>query len=283
MSKSKKRNSSHGQKTKYRLISQSAYEGRHTFKAAGLMMAAGLSLSAVIATMPQTVCNVITVKLDGAAAPAYVTEISDTSEFYTNENLVNFTVPEIDAENREFTQFLNMYKPTDELASFVSAISDEEAEKKLEEIEAEKAAEAARKAMISSANASGGYTRLNASGRAMSEKVAPDWLTLDENGIPTDYAYCITGKSTAYYSGYITSTGTRPMQGTVAVDPREIPYGTKMYITSADGRYIYGYAVAEDTGGFIYFTNGATVDLYMHSYDDCVNWGWRSVNIYVLG
>ena len=55
-----------------------------------------------------------------------------------------------------------------------------------------------------------------------------------------------------------------------------------MYITSSDGSIVYGYAVAEDTGGFIYWENGATVDLYMHSYDDCCSWGWRSANIYIL-
>ena len=36
--------------------------------------------------------------------------------------------------------------------------------------------------------------------------------------------------------------------GVIAVDPTVIPYGTKMYIESADGKYIYGYAIAGDCG-----------------------------------
>ena len=34
----------------------------------------------------------------------------------------------------------------------------------------------------------------------------------------------------------------------MAVDPDVIPYGTKLYITSTDGKFVYGYAVATDTG-----------------------------------
>lgn len=281
MSKSKKRNDCNGQQSRYKLITQSAYEDRHVFKAASLMAALGLSLSAVIATMPQTVANIKTVSLDGAAAAAYVTEIPDTSVFFTDENLVNFNVSELVTENEPKADSVNMLAAETDFTDFVTSISDEETQAKLDEIEAEKARIAARK-KISNASSGSGYVHLNRSGVAMSEKNAPDWLTLDANGVPTDYRYCIRGKATAYYSGYITSTGTAPMQGTVAVDPREIPYGTRMYITSGDGSIVYGYAVAEDTGGFIYWENGATVDLYMHSYDDCCAWGWRDANIYIL-
>ncbi len=280
MSKSKKRNDCKGQQSRYKLITQSAYEDRHVFKAASMMAAFGLSLSAIIATMPQTVANIKTVSLEGAAAAAYVQEIPDASVFYTDENLVNFNVPELTAESEKMESAQKAQNNKTDFSDFVTSLSDEDAQAKLDEIAAEKARIAARK-RISNASASG-YVRLNRSGVAMSEKNAPDWLTLDANGIPTNYRYCITGKATAYYSGYITSTGTRPMQGTVAVDPREIPYGTRMFITSADGSIVYGYAVAEDTGGFIYWEHGATVDLYMHSYDDCCSWGWRDANIYIL-
>ena len=48
-----------------------------------------------------------------------------------------------------------------------------------------------------------------------------------------------------------TSTGMPLVYGVVAVDPRVIPYGTKMYIESVDGQYKYGYAIAGDCGGAI--------------------------------
>ena len=127
-----------------------------------------------------------------------------------------------------------------------------------------------------------GGAGLNSSGIPMSELALPAGLEFDENGVPKDYVYYIDGYATAYSGGGMTSTGTYVYQGCVAVDPREIPYGTEMWIVSLDGRYVYGYCRAEDTGGFIYWTNGATVDLYMHSEVDCDNWGFRGVRIYIL-
>ena len=123
---------------------------------------------------------------------------------------------------------------------------------------------------------------LNANGVPMSQKVPDAPIELDENGVPLHYSYCITDIATAYCNDPITSTGTVPVQGTVAVDPRIIPYGTRMYITSADGRYVYGYCVAEDTGGFIYLANGPSADLFMYSESDCDEWGWRMAKIYIL-
>ncbi len=119
-------------------------------------------------------------------------------------------------------------------------------------------------------------------GQVISQMQPPASLTFDENGVPENYLYYIDGKSTAYYGGYMTATGSAVRPGVVAVDPREIPYGTEMWIVSSDGKYVYGFARAEDTGGFIYFRNGATVDLYMNTYADCCVWGWRGVRIYVL-
>ncbi|MBQ8029129.1 MAG: G5 domain-containing protein [Clostridia bacterium] len=106
-------------------------------------------------------------------------------------------------------------------------------------------------------------------------------IELDENGRPKNYKKLITGKATAYCGGGITATGQKAMPGRVAVNPRQIPYGTKMYIISADGKYVYGYCEASDTGGFAR-KGTATVDLYMHSYDDCMQFGRRMVEIYIL-
>jgi 3D (Asp-Asp-Asp) domain-containing protein len=88
------------------------------------------------------------------------------------------------------------------------------------------------------------------------------------------------GECTAYCSGTHTATGTRVRVGAVAVDPKVIPLKSKLYILAADGTsWMYGYAVAEDTGGAV---KGNIVDLYMPDYDDCINFGRRKATIYVL-
>lgn len=106
-------------------------------------------------------------------------------------------------------------------------------------------------------------------------------IELDENGKPKNYKKLIVGKATAYCGGGITATGQKAMPGRVAVNPNQIPYGTKMYIVSSDGKYVYGYCEASDTGGFAR-KGSATVDLYMHSYNACVQFGRRYVEIYIL-
>lgn len=117
--------------------------------------------------------------------------------------------------------------------------------------------------------------------KVISELVPPYRIDLDENNRPINYKKKITGKATAYCTGTITSTGRRAQPGVVAVDPREIPYGTKLYIVSTDNRYVYGYAIAGDTGGFIY-NSDTVVDLYIRGYDACKQFGRRNVDIYVL-
>ncbi len=106
-------------------------------------------------------------------------------------------------------------------------------------------------------------------------------IMLDENGVPTKYKKVITGVASAYCSGTTCSTGVSVKPGYIAVDPSIIPYGTKMYIRTDDGDYIYGYAVAADTGGFIYWGN-TIADLYVNTYSEAINFGRRNVEIYVL-
>ena len=77
----------------------------------------------------------------------------------------------------------------------------------------------------------------------------------------------------------ITATGTVVHLGTVAVDPKVIPLGSKLYITSDDGKYVYGYATAEDTGGLI---KGNRVDLYYNTTEECIQFGARRVTVRVL-
>lgn len=76
-----------------------------------------------------------------------------------------------------------------------------------------------------------------------------------------------------------TSTGMPLVYGVVAVDPRVIPYGTKMYIESVDGQFVYGYAIAGDCGGAI---KGNKVDLFYPSRSTCYSFGRRAVRIYFL-
>ena len=108
-------------------------------------------------------------------------------------------------------------------------------------------------------------------------------IELDENGVPVNYKDVITGEATAYTAsaGAITSTGKTAQVGYVAVDPKVIPYGTELYIVSADGTRTYGYAVAEDTGGAMR-SGRVLVDLYMDTESECYNWGRRDVNVYIL-
>lgn len=78
----------------------------------------------------------------------------------------------------------------------------------------------------------------------------------------------------AYYQGNITSTGTRPqVNRTIAVDPRVIPYGSKVYIEG------YGTYIAEDCGGAI---KGNIIDIYMGSYNECIQFGRRNAKVYIV-
>lgn len=106
-------------------------------------------------------------------------------------------------------------------------------------------------------------------------------IKLDSNGIPTDYTRIVSGSSTAYYGGGTTASGRPAKVGNVAVDPRVIPYGTPLYIVATDGT-VYGYAIAADTGGFVHNGTNTVVDVYLDTYDECVQWGRKTVNIYVL-
>ena len=129
-----------------------------------------------------------------------------------------------------------------------------------------------------------GYSLLSDFGNGaapISELDVPENVALDENGIPAEYKYCTEGKATAYTGDPATASGRTPMPGHIAVDPKEYPYGTELYIVSADGNYVYGYCVAADTGGFVN-TSNIDVDLYMDNEQMCDDWGRRDIVIYVL-
>ena len=137
----------------------------------------------------------------------------------------------------------------------------------------------------SQGGASGGVGAKTASGvRTISVMTPPASLQLTSNNIPVSYKKKYVGNATAYHCGTHTSTGARVRPGVVAVNPRQIPYHTKMWIVSNDGKFVYGYCSAEDTGGFIHFTGkkATLCDLYMPSLDACSQFGRRAVTIYIL-
>lgn len=115
----------------------------------------------------------------------------------------------------------------------------------------------------------------------ISDLPLPADIKLDANGIPLTYSKIIDGTAKAYSGGGTTSTGRPARVGHIAVDPRQIPYGTRLYVVSLDGKYIYGYCIAADTGGFVK-TNGCTIDIYMNTVNECYAWGHRGVRIFVL-
>lgn len=73
--------------------------------------------------------------------------------------------------------------------------------------------------------------------------------------------------------GSLTATGMRAQRGVVAVDPRVIPLGTRLYV---DG---YGEAIAADTGGAI---KGNRIDLCFNTPGECNEFGVRTVKVTIL-
>ncbi|MEA4826751.1 MAG: ubiquitin-like domain-containing protein [Clostridium sp.] len=91
-------------------------------------------------------------------------------------------------------------------------------------------------------------------------------------------SYKDTGKRPGDKGFGITASGTRVRRNpegysTVAVDPRIIPLGTKLYIPG------YGYAIAEDTGGAI---KGNKIDLYFNGDNHVYRWGVKYVDVYIV-
>ena len=105
----------------------------------------------------------------------------------------------------------------------------------------------------------------------------------DSSGREVSYTKKLTGKGTAYTEepGSLTATGREVEVGVVAVDPDVIPYGSRLYIVSADGKTVYGYAIAADTGGALR-SGKVLVDLFYDTESQCKAFGRRDVIVYVL-
>ena len=71
-----------------------------------------------------------------------------------------------------------------------------------------------------------------------------------------------------------TATGTKPRPGTIAVDPKVIPYGSKIIIIYEDGTVEHG--IAEDCGGLI---KGNVIDVFRQTYKEAIEHGRREATV----
>jgi len=92
-------------------------------------------------------------------------------------------------------------------------------------------------------------------------------------------SYADTGKSIGDHGFGITSTGMKARKGVIAVDPKVIPLGTRLYVETTGKMPDYGYAIAGDIGGAI---KGNIIDLYYDDISTARNWGRRQVKVYIL-
>ena len=114
------------------------------------------------------------------------------------------------------------------------------------------------------------------------KEVVNSGVVVTKSGERLEYKNVMKMTATAYTtertSDKITATGKVAKVGLVAVDPKVIPLGSRLYITSSDGKsWIYGTAVAADTG-----VRGKKIDLFFDTYKECINFGRRSATVYIL-
>ena len=83
-------------------------------------------------------------------------------------------------------------------------------------------------------------------------------------------AYC---KGCSGTTAYGIDLRANPSQKVIAVDPRIIPLGTKVWVEG------YGEAIAGDTGGAI---KGNKIDVFIPSHDNAMEWGVKKVKIKVF-
>lgn len=99
------------------------------------------------------------------------------------------------------------------------------------------------------------------------------------------YSSVIDVTATAYHriedGGLITASGTTTQYGTIAVDPRVIPLGSRVYVVSdgGDQSWSYGPGIAEDTGGLI---KENRIDLFFMTGEEADQFGVRPAKVYIL-
>lgn len=106
---------------------------------------------------------------------------------------------------------------------------------------------------------------LNDKDLAFSAPMASSTIGGSENFQAT--AYCISG---------ITKSGARVAPGHVAADPKVIPLGSVIYV---DSPIMGGIYQVLDTGSLV---KGKIIDIFIPSYEDCIEFGRRAVKVHVL-
>lgn len=89
----------------------------------------------------------------------------------------------------------------------------------------------------------------------------------------TATAYCPCTKCCGLTAAGTTCTGVPATKGVIAVDPRVIPLGTRVYV---DG---YGYALAADVGSAI---KGSKIDVCFDTHEQALAWGLKKTKVYML-
>lgn len=100
-------------------------------------------------------------------------------------------------------------------------------------------------------------------------------------GAPANYRKMLAMTATAYAPGPLdngrwndlTHLGGKVRKGVVAVDPKVVPLGTRLWVEG------YGEAVAEDTGSAI---KGNRIDLAFNTRPEALAYGIKNVRVYVL-
>jgi len=88
-----------------------------------------------------------------------------------------------------------------------------------------------------------------------------------------------TGKNPGHPQFGITYTGVKARKGIIAVDPKVIPLGTRVYVELPGGATDYGYAVAADIGSAV---KGKLIDVYLDDSEQATKWGVKRVKVYIL-
>lgn len=110
-------------------------------------------------------------------------------------------------------------------------------------------------------------------------KIGSGYIDLPD-GTRLTYTRAATLWATAYTGRTVTASGKTARPGTVAVDPRSIPYGTRLYIQSSDGSIVYGIAQADDFAGDV---GEGRIVLFFDTEEEREAFGERNCAVYFLG